>query len=73
MYDACGMAGGTPVEAFNAGAYRTTQFAKQGDLGSKVLKYRPSGTVWKRGSTANARYQLTAAHGGGYQYRSVIE
>ena len=43
------MAGGNPVEVFNAGAYNRTVNAKQGDLGSKVLKPRPSGTVWKRG------------------------
>jgi hypothetical protein len=61
------MAGGTFKEAFNAGAYLTTKFAKQGDLGSKVLKYRPSGTVWERGSVVSARWQQTAAHGGGYQ------
>jgi hypothetical protein len=43
--------------------------AKQGDLGTHVLKPRPSGTVWKRGSVARARWELTAAHGGGFQYR----
>ena len=69
VFDACGMAGGNPTEVFNAGAYNTTKFAKQGDLGSEVLAPRPSGTVWKRGGTATARWQQTAAHGGGYQYR----
>ncbi len=67
--DACGMAGGSPVEVFNAGAYNTTIFAKQGDLGSKVLPPRPSGTVWRRGQTATVRFEQTAGHGGGYQYR----
>jgi hypothetical protein len=61
------MAGGTFEEAFNAGAYNTTKYAKQGDLGSKVLPKRPTGTVWKRGSVASARWELTADHGGGYQ------
>ena len=69
VYDACGMAGGTPTEVFNAGAYNTTVHAKQGDLGSVVLPPRPSGTVWKRGGTAAARWQMTARHGGGYMYR----
>ena len=69
VFDACGMAGGSKHEAFNAGAYNTTIYAKQGDLGSQVLKPRPSGTVWKRGTIANSRWQYTASHGGGYQYR----
>eukprot|EP00041_Stephanoeca_diplocostata_P007815 m.112842 g.112842 ORF g.112842 m.112842 type:complete len:390 (-) comp17044_c0_seq1:271-1440(-) len=69
VFDSCGMAGGNYFEVFNAGAYNTTKFAKQGDLGSKVLPKRPSGTVWKRGDTAKTRWQLTANHGGGYQYR----
>jgi len=67
--DSCGMAGGNTFEVFNAGAYTATPNAKQGDLGTKVLKPRPSGTVWKRGSAVKARWELTAAHAGGYQYR----
>ena len=63
------MAGGRWTEAFNAAAFNTTRFAKMGDLGSKVLKPRPTGTVWKRGGTAKTRWQLTANHGGGYIYR----
>ena len=35
----------------------------------QVLKPRPSGTTWVRGGVAAARWQQTAAHGGGYQYR----
>ena len=69
VFDACGMAGGSTVEVFNAGAYNTTVYASQGDLGSRVLPKRPSGTVWKRGETAVTRWQNTAEHGGGYQYR----
>ena len=67
--DACGMAGGTPVEVFNAGAYNATVYAKQGDLGTVVLQPRPTGTVWRRGGVAKTRWQQTAAHGGGYMYR----
>jgi hypothetical protein len=69
VFDPCGKAGGSDHEAFNAGAYNETKFAKQGDLGSTVLKPRPTGTVWTRGSTVDARWQYTASHGGGYQYR----
>jgi hypothetical protein len=52
-----------------AAEYNPTVYAKQGDLGSVVLKPRPSGTVWERGTVALARQQSTAAHGGGYIYR----
>jgi len=62
--DSCGMAGGNTYEVFNAGAYNTTKFAKQGDLGTKLPR-RKSGTFWKRGSVAMARWQLTASHAGG--------
>jgi hypothetical protein len=64
VYDPCGMAGGSTIHRFNAGEYNTTRFAKQGDLGSKVLKPRPSGTVWKRGSIVRVRFQQSANHGG---------
>mmetsp|Transcript_33210 Transcript_33210/g.86951 ORF Transcript_33210/g.86951 Transcript_33210/m.86951 type:complete len:374 (+) Transcript_33210:25-1146(+) len=67
--DPCGMAGGVPVESFNAAAYNATPHAKQGDLGSVVLPKRPTGTVWRRGRNATVRWQQTADHGGGYQYR----
>ena len=69
VYDACGMAGGAPTAGFNAAEYNTTRYAKQGDLGSKVLPRRPTGTVWRRGATARARWQQSANHGGGYRYR----
>lgn len=49
VFDSCGMAGGRWTEAFNAAAFNTTRFAKMGDLGTKVLPPRPTGTVWKRG------------------------
>lgn len=69
VFDSCGMAGGTVVPTTAAAEYNTTVFAKQGDLGTQVLKPRPSGTVWKRGAVAYARQQSTAPHGGGYIYR----
>jgi len=69
--DPCGMAGGNTYEVFNAGAYNATRFAKQGDLGTKVLPKRTDigETVWKRGTVAKARWETTAAHGGGYIYQ----
>lgn len=69
VFDPCGMAGGSPIAGFNAAEYNTTIYAKQGDLGSKVLKPRPSGTVWKRGGLAKTRWEQAANHGGGYQFR----
>eukprot|EP00037_Helgoeca_nana_P032680 m.414933 g.414933 ORF g.414933 m.414933 type:complete len:386 (-) comp29473_c0_seq1:271-1428(-) len=69
VYDPCGMAGGSTIHRFNAGEYNTTLYAKQGDLGSKVLKPRPSGTIWTRGQVARVRWQQSANHGGGYQFR----
>jgi hypothetical protein len=73
VFDPCGMAGGhlpgPPKTEWNAGAFNTTKFAKMGDLGSQVLKPRPSGTVWRKGGTARTRWELTANHGGGYIFR----
>jgi len=69
VFDPCGMAGGSTIARFNAGEYNTTRYAKQGDLGSEVLRPRPSGTVWKRDSIARVRWQQSANHGGGYQFR----
>ena len=65
----CGMAGGTPTECFNAGAYNATPNAKQGDLGTQVLKPRPMGVTWKVGSVERTRIEVTAQHGGGYIYQ----
>lgn len=67
--DPCGMAGGNTYEVFNAGAYNATKFAKQGDLGTEVLKPRPTGTVWARGQVHRTRLEVTATHGGGYTYQ----
>ena len=52
-----------------AAEYNPTVYARQGDLGSHVLKPRPSGTVWRRGTVAYVRQQATAPHGGGYIFR----
>jgi hypothetical protein len=57
----CGMAGGSPKPVFNGGEYTPTVYGKQGDLGSQVLKPRPTGIVWRAGSVVNVSwYQLRA-------------
>merc|ERR1719336_3702428 len=69
--DACGLAGGTPWKANVSewGWYVPTKFAQHGDHGSKVLPPMPSGRKWKIGGIEEAIWQITANHGGGYQYR----
>ena len=67
--DPCGMAGGNPTPMYNGAEYTATQYAKQGDLGSRVLKPRPSGTAWAAGGVANVCWYIAFNHGGGYKYR----
>ena len=67
--DACGMAGGNPYAMYNGAEYTPTQYAAQGDLGSFVLKPRPTGTVWAAGSVVNVSWYIAFNHGGGYKYR----
>ena len=67
--DACGMAGGSAKAMFNGAEYSPTIYGKQGDLGSYVLKPRPSGTVWQSGGVANVSWYIAFNHGGGYKYR----
>lgn len=69
--DACGMAGGTTPAHRGPGdaVFGTTEFAKQGDLGSKVLNPAPSGTLWTVGTVVEVSWGIRYNHGGGYQYR----
>ena len=70
--DACGTAGGVlpGQRAGTAGAdYVDTVNAKTGDLGSKVLPPRETGTVWKAGDAVEVAWVQKAWHGGGYSYR----
>ena len=67
--DACGMAGGSAAPMFNGAEYTPTIYGKQGDLGSYILKPRPTGIVWKRGGTVNVSWYIAFNHGGGYKYR----
>jgi len=70
VMDACGLAGGTPwrKNVSEWGDYVPTKYAKHGDYGSKLPEL-PSNTVWKIGGEAEVIWQITANHGGGYQYR----
>ena len=43
VFDPCGMAGGGPKKQGGEAKYTPTKFAQQGDLGSKVLPYAPTG------------------------------
>lgn len=68
--DACGMAGGSPHPVLpDAAVFTETKFAKQGDLGSKVLKPTTSVTRWTAGSTVEVVWGIRYNHGGGYSYR----
>jgi len=69
LSDVCGMAGGSPKPVFNGGEYTKTIYGKQGDLGSKVLKPRPTGITWKSGSVVNVSWYIAYNHAGGYKYR----
>lgn len=74
--DACGRAGGTtPMKGGPGGhggadaVFTNTSVAKFGELGSRVLPYAPSGTVWYVGTTVEVSWGITYNHGGGYSYR----
>lgn len=71
VYDPCGKAGGqNQCHPYQGAAYYiATKHAKVGDLGSKVLPYMPSGTVWTAGDMVKTAWTINANHGGGYQYR----
>eukprot|EP00051_Salpingoeca_urceolata_P027601 m.482333 g.482333 ORF g.482333 m.482333 type:complete len:378 (+) comp22496_c0_seq1:370-1503(+) len=69
VVDSCGMAGGALHRGGGDAVFYTTQFAKQGDLGSKVLNPAPSGTTWRAGQTVEVAWGIRFNHGGGYQYR----
>jgi hypothetical protein len=64
VYDACGMAGGSPTYKPTQLSFVDTQFAQQGNLGSKVLPKAPTGVVWAAGANVEAKWSLRANHGG---------
>jgi hypothetical protein len=63
------MAGGSPSWADTGLSFVNTTFATQGDYGSTVLPYSPTGVVWTVGTDVEAKWSLRADHGGGYAYR----
>lgn len=69
--DVCGMAGGTLPQHYGPGeaVFANNTFASMGDLGSKVLKSAPSGTVWTVGTSVRVAWGIRYNHGGGYSYR----
>ena len=69
VYDSCGMAGGTPKSGAFGGNYVTTAHAKQGDLGTQVLKQGAAAATWTTGTQVEVSWTILANHGGGYQYR----
>ena len=79
VFDACGMAGGSPWAIGKPGwapggpsaagvRYQNTTHAKQGDLGSN-LPAAPSGVSWSAGSLVEVSWTMRTNHGGGYQWR----
>ena len=58
--DACGIAGGTAVQHEGPGVAVFTDigYAKQGDMGSKVLKKGPSQETWKAGSSVEVAWGI---------------
>jgi len=69
--DPCGMAGGTLPGHAGAGEakFAPTPWAKQGDLGSRVLAPANSTASWVAGSSVEVSWGIRYNHGGGYQYR----
>lgn len=71
VFDPCGMAGGTPPQNAGPGEakFAPTPWAKQGDLGSKVLAKGTATATWSAGADVEVSWAIRYNHGGGYQYR----
>eukprot|EP00310_Coccolithus_braarudii_P014694 CAMPEP_0183341004 /NCGR_PEP_ID=MMETSP0164_2-20130417/7365_1 /TAXON_ID=221442 /ORGANISM="Coccolithus pelagicus ssp braarudi, Strain PLY182g" /LENGTH=248 /DNA_ID=CAMNT_0025511229 /DNA_START=87 /DNA_END=833 /DNA_ORIENTATION=+ len=67
--DACGMAGGSPTLGLGHASFHTVPWAKQGDLGSRMLPKGPAAATWVAGSVVEVGWGVRFNHGGGYQYR----
>lgn len=67
--DACGMAGGAPTAGPGHASFHPTPWARQGDLGSRVLRKGPPTATWRAGSVVKVGWGLRYNHGGGYMYR----
>mmetsp|Transcript_88930 Transcript_88930/g.167600 ORF Transcript_88930/g.167600 Transcript_88930/m.167600 type:complete len:381 (-) Transcript_88930:57-1199(-) len=70
VYDACGLAGGTPwaAEVGEAGVYTKTKYAHHGMNGTS-LPPMDTGVKWTIGGAAEVTWQVENNHGGGYSYR----
>ena len=76
--DPCGRAGGTVWKYAGGGAdavFTNTSMARFGQLGSEVLPYAPSGTVWTAGTSVEVGWAircrwaaLTVVNGAGWVY-----
>ena len=67
VFDACGMAGGSPVPVSNAAVgvrFMNTSHASQGDKGSLVLPVASSATIWTAGALAEVSWTVRTNHGG---------
>ena len=67
--DACGMAGGAPTRGPGHAFFSPVPWAKQGDLGTRVLQKGPPAASWVAGDVVEVGWALRFNHGGGYQYR----
>ena len=65
VYDACGMAGGSPRWIPTGLSFVDTKFASQGSFGSRTLPPRPTGITWSAGGEAEVKWTVRANHGGG--------
>ena len=54
---------------YNGAEYTETEHAKQGALGSYVLRPRETGATWTAGAVVNVSWYIAFNHGGGYKYR----
>eukprot|EP01050_Picozoa_sp_SAG11_P026023 SAG11_NODE_6084_length_1391_cov_1.527864_1_plen_114_part_00 len=70
VFDPCGMAGGGPTKEGGEAKYITTKYAKQGDLGSKVLPYSPTGIQWRRGGLGTTKWSIRSNHGGAAPHKT---
>lgn len=71
VFDACGMAGGTPPGNAGPGeaVFSKTPWAEMGDKGSEVLKPGEVSAEWSAGTEVEVAWGIRYNHGGGYQYR----
>ena len=72
VVDSCGLAGGDPNPGGGAAVFAATEFAKQGSVGTAVLKKGPSAASWSRGESVEVSWGIRANHGGGCESVSQL-